>query len=89
MTMTNDRIRVHGVELLSLQEAARTLRVHTSMIYKLVQEGSFKIAYKANRKRYVKSEDVAAYRTRRDGWLRLHGRRVPARVPRQPVRMRA
>jgi excisionase family DNA binding protein len=77
MTMSKhnlDRIIEDGVLLLSVCEVARVLSVHESRAYRLVEEGDLTVVRKAGRKRYVRAGQVAAYRRRRDSWLRMHGR---------------
>jgi predicted site-specific integrase-resolvase len=72
-----DRIRVDGEELLSAEGVALVLGIHRSRAFRLLKEGVLPVAHEANGKRYVKRSDVTAYRERRDGWLKMHGRARP------------
>ena len=60
---------------MAVEQAARFLGISRGRVYQLLADGTLPRVRSIGRLRVARA-DLLTYRTRRDGWLALHGRRL-------------
>jgi predicted DNA-binding transcriptional regulator AlpA len=68
------KLRTGKRATITVTEAARVLQINPSRVYRLIAEGELPSST-YNSRTLVRSRDIEVYRTRRDKWLKLHGRK--------------
>lgn len=61
--------------MISVAEAAQSLGITVSLLHRLIRTGDLRAYKRDGQRRRLRRRDVNAYRTRRDRWLRAHGRK--------------